>query len=171
MATHSSILAWRIPWLRSRVGYSPLVCQKLDTTEATEHTSIQYLLIVEDLENTRKHKSFFQIHMILIPRNKQYYSFQTFIYQFQHLPQRVLGYICMSVQLWSTWLLPAVFLSSVPTATSTFLQPQWLSSLVDHMHRLRLFFHSMTHKLLCINSMPCSSQVLPFGLWRACFVN
>ena len=114
MATHSSILAWRIPWLRSRVGYSPSVCQELDTTEATEHTSIQYLLIVEDLENTRKHKSFFQIHMILIPRNKQYYSFQTFICQFQHFPQRVLGYICMSVQLWSTWLLPAVFLSSVP---------------------------------------------------------
>ena len=23
MATHSSILAWRIPWKRSRVGYSP----------------------------------------------------------------------------------------------------------------------------------------------------
>ena len=81
------------------MGYSPLVCQELDMTEATEHTSTQYLLIVEDLENTRKHKSFFQIHMILIPRNKHYHSFQTFIYQSQHLPQRALGYICMLVQL------------------------------------------------------------------------
>ena len=23
MATHSSILPWRIPWMRSQVGYSP----------------------------------------------------------------------------------------------------------------------------------------------------
>ena len=34
MATHSSILAWRIPW--TEVGYSPRGRKELDTTEATE---------------------------------------------------------------------------------------------------------------------------------------
>ena len=33
MATHSSILAWRIPWTESLVGYSPWSCKELDTTE------------------------------------------------------------------------------------------------------------------------------------------
>ena len=32
-ATHSSILAWRIPWTRSLVGYSPWGCKELDMTE------------------------------------------------------------------------------------------------------------------------------------------
>ena len=33
MATHSSILAWRIPWTESMVGYSLWGCKKSDTTE------------------------------------------------------------------------------------------------------------------------------------------
>ena len=33
MATHSSILAWRIPWMRSLVGYSPWSHKESDTTE------------------------------------------------------------------------------------------------------------------------------------------
>ena len=33
MATHSSILAWRIPWRRSLVGYSPCGRKESDTTE------------------------------------------------------------------------------------------------------------------------------------------
>ena len=33
MATHSSILAWRIPIDRRLAGYSPWVCKKSDTTE------------------------------------------------------------------------------------------------------------------------------------------
>ena len=41
MATHSSILAWRIPWKRSLVGYSPLGCKDLDMTEVTEHGRMQ----------------------------------------------------------------------------------------------------------------------------------
>jgi len=32
MATHSSILAWEIPWMRSLVGYSPWGWKKSDTT-------------------------------------------------------------------------------------------------------------------------------------------
>ena len=35
MATHSRILAWRIPWTRSLVGYDPEGDKKLDMTEAT----------------------------------------------------------------------------------------------------------------------------------------
>ena len=33
MATHSSILAWRIPGQRSLLGYSPWDCNEVDTTE------------------------------------------------------------------------------------------------------------------------------------------
>ena len=35
MATHSSILAWRIPCQRSLAGYSPQDCKESDTTEVT----------------------------------------------------------------------------------------------------------------------------------------
>ena len=38
MATHSSILAWKIPWTEEPGGYSPWGCKELDTTEhGTEH--------------------------------------------------------------------------------------------------------------------------------------
>ena len=33
MATHSSILAWRIPWTEEPGGPSPWGCKELDTTE------------------------------------------------------------------------------------------------------------------------------------------
>ena len=33
MATHSSILAWRIPWTEKSAGYSPWGSKKLDMTE------------------------------------------------------------------------------------------------------------------------------------------
>ena len=36
MATHSSILAWAIPWKRSLAGYSPGGLKEVDMTEATE---------------------------------------------------------------------------------------------------------------------------------------
>ena len=34
MVTHSSLLAWRIPWTEELVGYSPWGCKESDTTEA-----------------------------------------------------------------------------------------------------------------------------------------
>ena len=40
MATHSSVLAWRIPWTESLSGYSPgwgAGDKESDTTEATPH--------------------------------------------------------------------------------------------------------------------------------------
>ena len=33
MATHSSILAWRIPWMEERWGYGPQCLKESDTTE------------------------------------------------------------------------------------------------------------------------------------------
>ena len=33
MATHSSILAWRIPWTEELAGYSPWGYKELDTSE------------------------------------------------------------------------------------------------------------------------------------------
>ena len=33
MTTHSSTLAWKIPWTESLVGYSPWGCKESDTTE------------------------------------------------------------------------------------------------------------------------------------------
>ena len=33
MATHSSILAWRIPWQKSLAGYSPWGCKESHMTE------------------------------------------------------------------------------------------------------------------------------------------
>ena len=38
MTTHSSILAWRIPWTEELGGYSPWGCKELDTTERLTHT-------------------------------------------------------------------------------------------------------------------------------------
>ena len=39
MATHSSILAWRIPWTRSLAGYSAEGHRESDTNEATWHAA------------------------------------------------------------------------------------------------------------------------------------
>ena len=39
MATHASILAWRIYGQRSLVGYRPQGHKEWDTTEATEHST------------------------------------------------------------------------------------------------------------------------------------
>ena len=35
IATHSSILAWRIPWTEEPAGYGPWGRKELDATEAT----------------------------------------------------------------------------------------------------------------------------------------
>ena len=45
LATHSSILAWRIPWTRTLVGYSPYSHRELDMTEETQqaHRYFAYL--------------------------------------------------------------------------------------------------------------------------------
>ena len=40
MATHSSTLAWRIPWREEPVGYSPWGRKESDTTEQLHFTSL-----------------------------------------------------------------------------------------------------------------------------------
>ena len=39
MATHSSILAWEIPWTEEPGGYNPQGHKELDPTEATQHST------------------------------------------------------------------------------------------------------------------------------------
>ena len=43
IATHSSILAWRIPWTEELAGYSLWGHKELVTTEATKHTHINII--------------------------------------------------------------------------------------------------------------------------------
>ena len=38
LATHSTILSWRIPWTESPSGYSPWDRKESDATEVTWHT-------------------------------------------------------------------------------------------------------------------------------------
>ena len=38
MATHCSILAWRIPWTEENGGLQSIGGKESDTTEVTEHT-------------------------------------------------------------------------------------------------------------------------------------
>ena len=55
MATHSSILAWRIPWQRSLVGYSPWCCKESghDWGDlAHTHAVLYYLIYISGLKNT-----------------------------------------------------------------------------------------------------------------------
>ena len=42
MATHSSILAWRIPWTEEPDGLQSMGSKELDTTEATKHTHMLF---------------------------------------------------------------------------------------------------------------------------------
>ena len=43
MATHSSILAWRIPWTGELGSYSSKGCKESDTTEVTSHEPIVWI--------------------------------------------------------------------------------------------------------------------------------
>ena len=40
MATHSSILAWRIPWMEESGGLQSMSRKELDTTERLTHTAL-----------------------------------------------------------------------------------------------------------------------------------
>ena len=42
MATHSSALAWKIPWTESQVGCSPWGRTESDMTEATQHSCMHW---------------------------------------------------------------------------------------------------------------------------------
>ena len=44
LATHSSVLAWRIPWTEAPGGHSPWGHKESDTPEATEHACMWLLV-------------------------------------------------------------------------------------------------------------------------------
>ena len=52
MATHSSTLAWQIPWTEEPVGCSPWGRQESDTTEATQQQQQQETLGVVETSQT-----------------------------------------------------------------------------------------------------------------------
>ena len=52
MATHSSILAWRIPWTEVPAGYGPQGGKESDTTEVTQRTRLH----LSDLQYTHYKK-------------------------------------------------------------------------------------------------------------------
>ena len=57
MTTHSSILAWRIPWTKEPGGlYSPYGCKELDMTEVTQHACM--------------HSPFPLVFTVFLPRSK-----------------------------------------------------------------------------------------------------
>ena len=49
MATHSSILAWKIPWTEEPVGYSPRGRKESDTTEQLHFLS--FTQVISDVEH------------------------------------------------------------------------------------------------------------------------
>ena len=49
MATHSSILAWKIPWQGSLAGCSPLGHEELGPTEHTYRKLVLYLLLTANM--------------------------------------------------------------------------------------------------------------------------
>ena len=46
MATHSRVLAWRIPWTEEPGRLQSRGCKELDTTEVTEHAHVQGLTCI-----------------------------------------------------------------------------------------------------------------------------
>ena len=51
MATHSSILAWEIPWTGSLAGDRPWGCKELDTLSDWEHEIWRYYQCLPTLSN------------------------------------------------------------------------------------------------------------------------
>ena len=52
MASHSSILAWKMPWTEKLGSYSPWGCEELDTTEQLcTHTLFKSNVLKSQLKN------------------------------------------------------------------------------------------------------------------------
>ena len=64
IATHSSILSWRIPWAEEPVGYNPWGCKESDTTE---QLTLLNVLGIED-----------HTYMVLITYSCFYFFKETF---------------------------------------------------------------------------------------------
>ena len=53
MATHSSILSWRISWTEELVGYSPQGCKESDMTERLHFYADETTLVAESEEELK----------------------------------------------------------------------------------------------------------------------
>ena len=61
MATHSSILAWRMPWIEEPGGHSPQGRKESDTTEQLTHTCYKKLnLLLRDLNFPDFHQDWYR---------------------------------------------------------------------------------------------------------------
>ena len=82
MATHSSILAWRIPWIEESGRIWPWGRKKLDTAEATEHAHTKHFVgrgLYKALkENERADKGY----LITVAHT---HTHKTFKFEFGHL--------------------------------------------------------------------------------------
>ena len=83
MATHSSILAWRIPRTEETVGYSPQSHKESNTTEATQHAGRHSTVQTDD-------KSY--IHLLI--------GTEVFLFCFVWLVS-LFFYLSVCVQSWS----------------------------------------------------------------------
>ena len=55
MATHSSILAWRTPWMEEPGGLQSMGCKELDTTERLHFISVVSSIVQKVLSLIRSH--------------------------------------------------------------------------------------------------------------------
>ena len=70
MATHSSILAWKIPWTRSLAGYNPWSCKESDTTEWL------HMYKLKNFNKLSVYSSEFSVDAILLMRTVRLLFFQ-----------------------------------------------------------------------------------------------
>ena len=58
MATHSSILAWRIPWTEDPGGYSPWGPKEWGVTEVTQHSTAHAMFTEKNSKVSATSKQF-----------------------------------------------------------------------------------------------------------------
>ena len=77
MATHSSTLAWRIPWREEPVGYSPWGCRESDMTERLHfhfyHLGIR-LVLPTMLQHTQYTTEYFFFFIFSKPGPRVFFS-------------------------------------------------------------------------------------------------
>ena len=106
MATHSSILAWRIPWQRSLMGYSPWGHKESDTTDRLTLSSSQSVFVKSMSEwikcrqlNLTCFYLWKRVKLLLVSQKLQYYYLKHShcINTYKHII--ILHWACMKLQI------------------------------------------------------------------------